>query len=58
VEFFIDINGDLVEPKILRKVDSQIENAVLNTLSKSAKWEPAKKKGIPYKLKLTLPITL
>lgn len=58
VEFFIDVNGDLVEPKILRKVDSQIENAILNTLSKSAKWEPAKKKGIPYKLMLALPLTL
>lgn len=58
VQFFIDVNGDLVEPKILRKLDSAIEEQVLTTLLKSEKWEPARKKGVPYKMKLNLPINL
>lgn len=58
VEFFIDVNGNLVEPKILRKVESSTEKAILDVLSKSGKWIPARKKGIPYKLMVTLPIVL
>jgi TonB family protein len=56
VNFFIDENGKVVNPKILRGLEDAQNAAALSVVRDMPQWEPAKLNGNPVKVKMTMPI--
>ncbi len=56
VHFFIDENGKVENPKILRGLENGQNEAALAVLRDMPTWEPALFQGKPIKVKMTLPI--
>jgi TonB family protein len=56
VQFMIDVDGSVIEPKILNGVSVDIKEAVLAVIKKMPKWRPGMKDGIPVKMSYSLPI--
>jgi Gram-negative bacterial TonB protein C-terminal len=54
--FFIDENGKVENPKILRGLENSQNEAALNVLNNMPTWEPALLDNKPVKVKMTLPI--
>ncbi len=56
VEFMIDKDGSVKNVKVLRGVDSSLDQAAVRVIQKSPKWSPGKQRGKPAKVKYTFPI--
>ena len=56
VQFTIDKDGTVKDVKVLRGVDSSLDNAAVRVIQKSPKWSPGKQRGKPAKVKYTFPI--
>lgn len=56
IEFIVDKNGLLTEPKVLRGIGYGCDEAALHAMSQLKKWNPAKHKGKPVKSKIVLPV--
>ena len=56
VEFIIDIDGSVVDVAIIRSVNTEYDAEALRLIKSMPKWEPAKQKGKPVKIKYTLPV--
>lgn len=56
VQFIIDRDGSIVEPKVIRSVDSYLDNEALRVISMMPKWKPGKQSGKIVRVRLTAPI--
>lgn len=56
VQFVVDTNGDVVDPQVIKGVDSRLDEEALRVV-REIKFVPGKHEGAPAKVKLTLPIT-
>lgn len=56
VEFTINKKGEVINPKILRGVDSYLDKAVLNTVMKMPNWSIGIKAGKPVSVRFVLPV--
>jgi TonB family protein len=56
VKFAIDENGNLTNAKILNSTDSDVNEAILDILSKSPQWKMKKLQEQPYKLYYSITI--
>lgn len=56
VEFIIDKDGSVKNVRVLRGVDSSLDQAAVRVIQKSPKWSPGKQRGKPAKVKYTFPI--
>lgn len=54
--FVIDIDGSVVDVQIMRGVHPDVDNAVLQVIRNSPKWEPGINNGKYVKVKYTIPI--
>ena len=50
-EFIIEKDGSLTNIRILKSVSPAYDEAVIDALSKSPRWKPGLKKGIPVRVK-------
>lgn len=56
LQFFIDKNGNLVDPIIIRGVDPALDAEALRVVLASPKWTPGKQRNKPVKVSYTFPI--
>ena len=58
VRFTIDVDGSIVDPKVIRSVDKELDAEALRVVGLMPKWIPAKEKGKNKKSKFNLPILI
>jgi len=56
VQFTVDLDGSVIDVKILRGLHPLLDNEVIRVVKKSPKWKPGIQKGKPVKVSLTVPI--
>lgn len=55
--FVVDKDGSVIKVKILRGVHPSVDQAVLNAINKSPKWEPGMQEGRFVKVRYTIAIS-
>jgi protein TonB len=55
VEFCVNSRGEVVDIKLLRKLDPSVDEETLRVISSSPRWTPAKQGGRPVKQRFTIP---
>ena len=58
VSFTIDIDGSIVEPKVIRSLAKELDAEALRVVSLMPKWIPAKEKGKNKRTEYILPILI
>ena len=58
VEFVVNKNGEIVEPKVIRDLGFGTGTEILRLLKYAKKWNPARLRGIPTDSKYTLPVAI
>ena len=56
VQFVVDKDGSIKEPKLLRSVDKDMDAEALRLISNMPKWKPGRQKGQPVAVKYTVPV--
>ena len=56
IQFIVDRQGNVTNPVIIRGVDPALDQAVLDVIKNSPKWEPGKQNGQTVKVKFSVPI--
>ena len=56
VQFIIDEDGYIIEPNIVRSVESSLDNEALRLIKMLPKWKPGTLKGKAIKVKYTVPV--
>lgn len=56
VSFWVDAEGNVLEPRVSENGNPQLEQIVLSTIKEMPKWKPGKWKGDPVTVCVTLPI--
>ena len=56
VQFVVDKDGSIKEPKLLRSVDKDMDAEALRLISNMPKWKPGRQKGQPGAVKYTVPV--
>ena len=57
VQFVVNKDGSIVEPKVLRSVDPALDKEALRVVSTMPKWQPGKQRGKTVRVRFTLPVT-
>ncbi len=58
ITFFVDREGNLVEPKIIKGLTKGIDKSVIYAITHAKKWKPGILRGIPVRVLYSIPITL
>lgn len=56
VSFMVNKDGSISDFRIIQSVNKDLDNEALRVLSSMPKWIPGKQKGIPVRVKYTIPI--
>lgn len=56
VDFAVSSDGTVTDIRIVRSVEKSIDEEVLRVVSGSPKWTPGKQRGVPVKVRFTIPI--
>lgn len=56
IEFVIERDGTVTEPKVVRSLESQCDNEAMRVIKSLPKWKPGKQKGKPVRVKYTVPV--
>ena len=56
VQFVVEKDGTIVNAKVVRGVDPDLDAEALRVVNQSPKWKPGKQKGEAVRVKYTLPI--
>ena len=56
VQFIVDENGYIIEPNIVRSVESSLDNEALRLIKMLPQWKPGTLKGKAVKVKYTVPV--
>ncbi|MBP3298334.1 MAG: energy transducer TonB [Muribaculaceae bacterium] len=56
VKFTIEKDGTVVDPKVVRSVDPDLDSEALRLIRSMPKWEPGKFDGVPWTTYFNLPI--
>ena len=56
VLFVVEKDGSTTDFRIVRSVDKYLDKEALRVLSSMPKWIPGKQKGVPVRVKYTVPI--
>ena len=57
VQFVVNKDGSIVDPKVLRSVDPALDKEALRVVSAMPKWQPGKQRGKTVRVRFTLPVT-
>lgn len=58
ISFVVDLEGNLVEPKILRGIGHGLDLNAITALAAAGKWIPGQERGIPVRTIYSIPITI
>lgn len=56
VQFVIDRDGSITDPKVIRSVDPYLDKEALRVVKAMPKWKPGTQRGKPVRVKYTLPM--
>jgi protein TonB len=56
VEFIVEKDGSLVEPKVIKRLGSGLDEEALRLIKMAPKWTPARYQGQAMKQKMVLPV--
>jgi len=56
VQFVVNKDGSISEPKIIRRVDPDLDGEAIRVISLMPKWKPGMQKGQPVRVKYTVPV--
>jgi protein TonB len=56
VEFVVNKDGSIVEPKVMRSVDQSLDKEAMRVISAMPKWNPGKQRGKPVRVIYTVPV--
>lgn len=56
VEFVVNKDGSIVEPKVIRSLDASCDKEALRVIKAMPKWKPGKQRGKPVRVKYTVPV--
>ena len=56
VQFVIDKEGNVTEPKVIRSVDKELDAEAIRLLKSMPKWKPGMQKGEVVAVKYTMPV--
>ncbi|MBO4850926.1 MAG: energy transducer TonB [Prevotella sp.] len=56
VGFFVETDGSITEPKVVRSVHPLLDEEALRVVNLMPKWEPGSQNGTPARIKYNLPI--
>ncbi|MBR3896535.1 MAG: energy transducer TonB [Bacteroidaceae bacterium] len=54
--FVINEQGKVVEPTIIQSVHPLLDREVVRMIKRMPKWKPAEEKGVPVRVKYTMPV--
>ena len=57
VQFIVNADGSVVEPKVIRSVDSALDAEAVRVVKAMPKWAPGKQWGHAVRVKYTIPVT-
>ena len=57
VEFTVNTDGAIVDPRIVRGVEPSLDEVALNVVQNMPKWKPGKQGGKEVRVRYTLPVT-
>ncbi|MCO5947716.1 energy transducer TonB [Mucilaginibacter flavidus] len=57
VGFMVEVDGSLTNFRIIKGVNDDLNNAVIDALKRSPKWIPASYKGVPVRVESQVPFT-
>lgn len=57
VQFVIDENGNIVNPKVSKKVNPYLDREALRVISSMPSWEPGMQRGKAVRVRYSLPVT-
>jgi protein TonB len=57
VQFLINKNGDLVDPKVIRGISDEIDQEAIRVIKNGPKWKPGRQRGRPVTVKVVIPLT-
>ena len=56
VRFTIDVDGSIVDPKVIRSLDPPLDKEALRVVGLMPKWIPAKENGVSKRVEYNLPV--
>ena len=56
VEFVVNTDGSIVEPKVMRSVDTSLDNEAMRVIKSMPKWNPGKQRGKAVRVRYTVPV--
>lgn len=56
VQFYIDLDGSIVDAKVLKGIDPELDRKALEAVKSTPNWKPGNQRGRPVKQRYTLPI--
>ena len=56
VQFVVNQDGSIVDPVVVRGVDSHLDKEALRVISMMPKWKPGKQRGKAVRVKYTVPV--
>lgn len=57
VSFVVNKDGSIIEPKVVKSVDPELDAEALRVISTMPAWTPGKQKGETVRVKYTVPVT-
>ena len=57
VQFIVNTDGSVVEPKVVKSVDPALDAEALRVVKLMPKWTPGKQRGYTVRVKFTIPIS-
>lgn len=57
VQFIVDKDGAVVEPKVVRSISPELDQAAINAIKGMPKWEAGKMHGKPVRVKYNIPVS-
>ena len=56
VQFIVDKEGNVTEPKVIRAVDKDLDAEAIRLVGTMPKWKPGMQRGKPVRVKFTVPV--
>lgn len=56
VDFAVGADGTVTDLKLIRSVEKTLDEEVIRVVTNSPKWTPGKQRGVPVKVRFTLPV--
>ena len=57
VQFVVDKDGSVVEPKVVKSVSPELDQEALRVIKMMPKWQPGKQNGEIVRVKYHIPVS-